>query len=109
SGLPGRLKVKRRAISAERHSRGSPRDRVNAYVSLQNFRADGERVEGGDLKRSIPVDVQNAFHDIANRVDLRVRCVGQGEFLVRKVSQPRSRVGAPAGVPVQGFAGKFES
>src|SRR6516162_2105826 len=51
SGLPGRLKVKRRSISGEGHFCGSPRDGVNAGVAIQNLRADIEPIKGGDLKR----------------------------------------------------------
>ena len=57
--LPARLKVKRGAIPDELNSRGSARDRVEADVPVQNFRADIERVEAGDLKRPIPVNVEN--------------------------------------------------
>src|ERR1051326_5257212 len=65
--------VKRRSIPDNCHFRGSSRDRVNADVSVQNFRAKGDPVQRGDLKRPIPVNVENAAHDLAHFVDLRIR------------------------------------
>jgi hypothetical protein len=46
-----RLHVKRGTFSGDRKFHGNFRARINSDVFVQNFRADDNRFEGGNLKR----------------------------------------------------------
>src|SRR5687767_12674946 len=98
--IPG-LEVKRRAVSDDCYFHRRTRGRVGANVSLKNVRADGEGFEGGDLKRSIPVDVEYAAYDFVYRVYLHVCRIGEGQLFFGKVIQPCSGAAASAGFSVK--------
>ena len=88
--------------------RATIRARINSDVFVQDFRADGDRFKGGNLKRFILVDVDGSAHNVGYRVNLCVRSVGDRQSFFRLVRRPRSVVVAPARVPVKRLAGERE-
>jgi hypothetical protein len=59
--------VERKASSRNRSFRGRVGARINSDVFVQNFRADGDRFQGGNLKRPMVVNVDHAAHNIDYR------------------------------------------
>lgn len=63
-GFRARLNEKRSVSSDDLKSRGGFGARINSDVLVQTFRADGHRIEGGNLKRLVVVDVNYAADNI---------------------------------------------